>query len=96
MFSTLGPRVESGDPSDQLGPRLRGLLFWWGVDRGAGVRGERGREEGRQRGREARREGEGSGERGGGKREERGREAGIGHPPVHPHYFQYCHMGFIV
>ena len=39
-----------------------------GVDRGAGVRGERGREAGG--------EGEGSGERRGGKRGERGREVG--------------------
>ena len=29
-------------------------------------------------------EGEGSGGRGGGKRGERGREVGIGYPPVHP------------
>ena len=29
-------------------------------------------------------EGEGSGGRGGGKLGERGRESGIGHPPVHP------------
>ena len=56
------------------------------MDRGAGVRGERGREAG-VRGREVGREGEGNGERGGGKRGERGREAGIGYPPVHPQHF---------
>ena len=36
------------------------------------------------RGREVGGEGEGSGGRGGGKRVERGREVGIGYPPVHP------------
>ena len=49
--------------------------FIGGVDRGGGVRGERGREAG-ERGREVGREGEGSGERGGGKWGERGREEG--------------------
>ena len=48
-------------------------ICFGGVDRGAGVRGERGREAG-ERGREVGREGEGSGERGGGKRGERVRE----------------------
>ena len=39
----------------------------------------------RQRGREVGFKGEGTGGQGGGKWGPRGREAGIGYPPVHPH-----------
>ena len=52
------------------------------IKREAGREGE-GR--GEREGEGSKERGEGSGDRGGGKRGEKGREAGIGYPPVHPH-----------
>ena len=48
--------------------------------------GEKGEGSGGKRGREVGVKGEGSGGKGGGKWVERGRELGIGYPPVHPLY----------